>query len=161
LLQQAGREPFSLQYDNPQAKKMRSGDTASTGSLLTKTPPPFDPRKLQAEFIKGSSNPLQQGFTSQDFDPIASGVQKLINKAGTNANFGSFGDTTNPKDESNVQAQTFLKKYQEGVQRQLIAEPVSQDNLSPFMAATAPYQKGDGLVNESKPFPGGDPSKIE
>lgn len=158
MLQQAGREPFSLQYDNPQAKKMRSGDPASTGELLTKTPPPFDPRQLQAAFIKNSTNPLKDGFNAQYFDSTE--VQKLINKAGTNSNFGEIGNTFDPKNSNNIDAQKFLKMYQEGVQRQLVENPVNPHNLDQI-AQTAPYQKGDGLVNESKPFPGGDPSKIE
>lgn len=150
--------PFQLQYDSPVGKAMRSGAAASTGDDLKKDPPSFDPRQLQASFIKSGTNPLKTGFNRQEFDP--STVQGLIDKAGVTPNFGDFGNTTNQKDESNKAGKEFLAKYQEGVQRGLVQDPVNEDNLGPYMSRSAPYQTGEGLTNVSQPFPGSSGLKV-
>lgn len=150
--------PFQLQYDSPTAKEVRSGAPASYGNDLKKDPPPFDPRKLQSSFIKSGTNPLKTGFNSQEFDP--STVQGLIDKAGTAPNFGDIGNTTNQEDAGNKAGKEFLAKYQEGVQRGLVQDPVNENNLGPFMSRSAPYQNGEGLTNVSQPFPGSSGTKI-
>jgi hypothetical protein len=150
--------PFKLQYNSLSSQAVRDGKPASDGSDLRQDPPPFDPRKLQSSFIKSGTNPLKTGFNSQQFDPKT--VQGLIDKAGTTPNFGNAGNTFDPGDEVNKAGKEFLTKYQEGVQRGLVQDPVNQANLAPFMSRPAPYQNGEGLTNVSQPFPGSSGTKI-
>ena len=149
--------PFAVNYTSPTAKAVRGGQSPDENTLGPNAPA-FDPTSMHKAFIQGSTNALNKGFFNQDFDP--STVQAKIDRAGTYGNFGGGDDQADQKNPNNIEAGKFLSLYQEGVQRNLIQQPVSSDNLGPYMSKPAPYQADDRLVGQAEPFPGSSGTKI-
>jgi hypothetical protein len=149
--------PFAVNYSSPTAKAVRGGQSPDENTLGPNAPA-FDPTSMQKAFIKGSTNALNKGFFNQDFDPAP--VQAKIDQAGTHGNFGGGNNQADPKNLDNKDAEEFLRFYQAGVQRNLIQQPVSSNNLGPYMSKPAPYQADDRLVGQAEPFPGSSGTKI-
>jgi len=150
-------QPFAINYTSPAEKAVRSGQSLDTNTLGVNAPP-INPTSIYADFLKGSTNARNKGFFQQSFDP--STVQAKIDQAGVQPNFGGNLDQADKKNPDNISAEDFLKNYQQGVQIGLVVQPVSSNNLGPYMSKPAPYQADDRLVGQATPFPGSSGTKI-